>query len=129
MSVSDPAHLSVGTFSQSNSNTQKYTTYRLFTSFATAGGATFRIKTLKMYNNNVLIPGESLSSSTSSTVGYYLQYAGYSDPAGTVNRRYVPVADAISKFNDDNGLVRPHELWGSIVNTGRCMTMETTKLS
>ena len=129
LSVSDPANLSVGTFSQSNSNTQKYTTYRMFTSFATAGGSTFRIKTLKMYNNNVLIPGESLSSSTSSTTGYYLQYAEYSDPAGTLDRRYISVADAISKFNSDNGLVSPHELWGSNVNTGRCMTMEITKLS
>ena len=101
----------------------------MFTSFATATASSFRIKTLKMYNDSVLIPGETLSSSSASTTGYYLQYAEYSDAAGTLDRRYIPVADAISKFNDDNGLVQPHELWGSNVNTGHCMTLEITKLS
>jgi hypothetical protein len=122
--------LSVGTFSQTNSNTKPYTTYRIFTSFATVAMATLRMKALKLYKHNgVVISGTSFTKTSSSTSGYFLQYADYSDTEGTLDRRWLTVADAIPKLNDDNGLVNPHELWGSNANTGRCMTLEITKLS
>jgi hypothetical protein len=124
--------LAVGEFVQSNTNTKPYTRYRIFTSFSSASAptsATMRIKALKLYDHDGLIPGTSFTNNSSSTSGYFLQYAEYSDKEGTLNRRYIPVAGAIPKLNNDDGLVSPHELWGSNSNTGLCMTLEITRLS